>query len=50
MIFIGNVPCPIIYGAVVDSACVLWQESCDGQEGACQLYDTYLFRLVFHGE
>ncbi|XP_037079901.1 solute carrier organic anion transporter family member 74D-like [Pollicipes pollicipes] len=44
----GNVPCPIIYGAVVDSACLLWQTNCD-QQGACRLYDTERFRLLFFG-
>ncbi|KAF0290270.1 Solute carrier organic anion transporter family member 3A1 [Amphibalanus amphitrite] len=44
----GNVPCPIIYGAVVDSACLLWKQNC-GQDGACWLYDTTSFRHLFFG-
>ncbi|ROT78009.1 putative solute carrier organic anion transporter family member 3A1 isoform X2 [Penaeus vannamei] len=44
----GNVPCPIIYGAVVDYACIHWQETCE-EPGACQLYDTDIFRMFFHG-
>ncbi|GAB6028302.1 hypothetical protein CHUAL_002477 [Chamberlinius hualienensis] len=44
----GNVPCPIIYGAVVDSACLIWDEIC-GKRGACKLYDPALFRFFFHG-
>ncbi|XP_054268482.1 solute carrier organic anion transporter family member 74D-like [Macrosteles quadrilineatus] len=44
----GNVPCPIIYGALVDSACLLWDTVC-GKQGACRLYDTKMFRLFFHG-
>jgi hypothetical protein len=44
----GNVPCPIIYGAVVDSACLFWEENC-GKRGACRIYDPVKFRQVFHG-
>ncbi|XP_035208490.1 solute carrier organic anion transporter family member 74D-like [Stegodyphus dumicola] len=44
----GNVPCPIIYGAVVDSACLFWEDNC-GEPGACRLYDPSKFRAVFHG-
>ncbi|UYV60428.1 hypothetical protein LAZ67_1001135 [Cordylochernes scorpioides] len=44
----GNVPCPVIYGAVVDSACLFWEDNC-GERGACRVYDPHKFRLVFHG-
>nr|CAD7408463.1 unnamed protein product [Timema cristinae]CAD7430263.1 unnamed protein product [Timema monikensis] len=45
---IGNVPCPIVYGAVVDSACLVWETTC-GERGACWLYDANVFRMFFHG-
>lgn len=44
----GNVPCPIVYGAVVDSACLVWKMAC-GERGACGLYDSNVFRMFFHG-
>ncbi|XP_011632839.1 solute carrier organic anion transporter family member 3A1-like [Pogonomyrmex barbatus] len=44
----GNVPCPIIYGAVVDSACLVWEYAC-GERGACWLYDSNVFRMFYHG-
>ncbi|CAB3375266.1 Hypothetical predicted protein [Cloeon dipterum] len=44
----GNVPCPIVYGAVVDSACLVWDTAC-GERGACWLYDADVFRVFFHG-
>uniref|UniRef100_T1J381 Solute carrier organic anion transporter family member n=1 Tax=Strigamia maritima TaxID=126957 RepID=T1J381_STRMM len=44
----GNVPCAIIYGAVVDSACSIWEFTC-GQQGACWFYDPSTFRTSFHG-
>lgn len=45
----GNVPCPIIYGAVVDSACLVWDKIC-GAAGACSLYDGDMFRFFFFGK
>uniref|UniRef100_A0A0A9ZGZ8 Solute carrier organic anion transporter family member n=1 Tax=Lygus hesperus TaxID=30085 RepID=A0A0A9ZGZ8_LYGHE len=44
----GNVPCPIIYGAVVDSACLIWEFTC-GKQGSCKLYDETFFRMFYHG-
>lgn len=44
----GNVPCPVIYGAVVDSTCLFWEDNC-GEPGACRLYDPEKFRMMFHG-
>ncbi|XP_076371446.1 solute carrier organic anion transporter family member 74D-like [Tachypleus tridentatus] len=45
----GNVPCPIIYGAVVDSACLFWEKGSCGETGACRIYDPAKFRMYFHG-
>lgn len=45
----GNVPCPIVYGAVVDSACRVWKET-GGEKGACGLYDSGIFRMFYHGK
>uniref|UniRef100_A0A2H8THD5 Solute carrier organic anion transporter family member n=1 Tax=Melanaphis sacchari TaxID=742174 RepID=A0A2H8THD5_9HEMI len=44
----GNVPCPILYGAVVDSACLIWEMTC-GKQGACSLYNSDSFRIFYHG-
>lgn len=44
----GNVPCPIIYGAVIDSTCLVWETIC-GKQGACSLYDPDTFRHFFLG-
>lgn len=46
--YLGNVPCSIIYGAVVDSSCLFWESNCDSI-GACRVYDSVKFRLSFHG-
>ena len=45
----GNVPCPIIYGAVVDYACLVWDTICD-KTGACSLYNGDMFRQFFLGK
>ena len=45
--FAGNLPCPLIYGATVDSACSDWGS---GGYGACHSYDGPSFRYYFHGE
>ena len=46
----GNVPCPVLYGFIVDKACVLWERDCHGNPGHCWVYDSTLFRSLFHGE
>ena len=38
-IFAGNVPGPIIVGAIFDQSCLVWQDNC-GSRGACWIYDS----------
>lgn len=33
---------------MVDSACLVWEYAC-GEQGACWLYDSDIFRTFFHG-
>lgn len=40
---LGAIPGPIIYGKLIDTACIQWQETCDGK-GSCQEYSHW--RLV----
>ena len=41
----GYIPSPILFGNVIDSTCLLWKETCEGEEGGrCLLYDIELFR------
>lgn len=35
---VGSVPGPIVFGAVVDSTCLMWQDEC-GRRGNCWVYD-----------
>jgi hypothetical protein len=45
---IGTIPAPMVFGALIDETCVLWQESCHQDEiGACLVYDNeYMGRYV----
>lgn len=45
--FPGTVPGPVIFGTVIDNACILWQEKCD-EETSCWIYDKFqLSRNMF---
>uniref|UniRef100_A0A4D5RP95 Putative solute carrier organic anion transporter family member 4c1-like protein n=1 Tax=Ixodes scapularis TaxID=6945 RepID=A0A4D5RP95_IXOSC len=41
-------PYPLVYGSLVDSTCVVWEESC-GQQGNCWVYDMRTFNYSLHG-
>ncbi|XP_022104544.1 solute carrier organic anion transporter family member 4A1-like [Acanthaster planci] len=38
---LGSVPGPILFGNVLDTSCLLWQDDC-GSRGACWLYDRQM--------
>ncbi|XP_071489383.1 solute carrier organic anion transporter family member 4A1-like [Diadema antillarum] len=40
----GTIPGPVVFGALIDRVCVLWQDSCDGS--ACLQYDNKQFGLT----
>ena len=42
----GTIPGPILFGALIDNTCRLWQDTC-GMDGACRNYDNlYMSRYV----
>ncbi|XP_002731058.1 solute carrier organic anion transporter family member 4C1-like [Saccoglossus kowalevskii] len=41
---LGSVPGPIVFGAVIDSSCLVWQEQC-GKTGSCWIYDNHMFAV-----
>ncbi|XP_054158013.1 solute carrier organic anion transporter family member 74D-like [Oppia nitens] len=41
------IPYPLIFGAIIDSTCLVWEESC-GKTGNCWLYDIDKFRVYLH--
>ncbi|XP_077990606.1 solute carrier organic anion transporter family member 3A1-like [Glandiceps talaboti] len=42
------IPAPVIFGAAIDSTCVLWNKSCD-RTGACLVYDMIKYKYVYVG-
>lgn len=36
---------PLVFGSLVDSACLVWEEVC-GDRGSCWVYSSDDFRLV----
>eukprot|EP00092_Neocalanus_flemingeri_P037475 GFUD01040807.1.p1 GENE.GFUD01040807.1~~GFUD01040807.1.p1 ORF type:complete len:723 (+),score=131.38 GFUD01040807.1:150-2318(+) len=43
MSLFAMLPSPIIFGAIIDNTCLLWQEEC-GETTNCLLYDTDMLR------
>ncbi|CAN7989036.1 unnamed protein product, partial [Ixodes hexagonus] len=41
------IPYPLVYGAILDSSCLVWEESC-GRRGNCWLYDNDKLRYSLH--
>ncbi|XP_074656444.1 solute carrier organic anion transporter family member 4A1-like [Tubulanus polymorphus] len=46
--FLGSIPGPIVFGALMDNACSVWQSKC-AEKGACWLYDTLQMSLTIFG-
>ncbi|KAJ1164938.1 hypothetical protein NDU88_005370 [Pleurodeles waltl] len=44
---LGSIPSPIYYGALIDTTCLKWETTRCGEPGACRIYDTYAFQLVY---
>merc|ERR1719244_102261 len=45
MSVLAMLPSPIVYGAIIDKSCLLWQQEC-GETTNCLLYDTDALRKV----
>uniref|UniRef100_A0AC35THL6 Kazal-like domain-containing protein n=1 Tax=Rhabditophanes sp. KR3021 TaxID=114890 RepID=A0AC35THL6_9BILA len=45
---IGTLPSPILYGAVIDSACLVWDRTCGDGDGHCSIYDPTKLRVRLH--
>ncbi|XP_028834420.1 solute carrier organic anion transporter family member 5A1-like [Denticeps clupeoides] len=45
---LAYIPTPIYFGAVIDTACMLWQQQCRMQ-GSCWEYDVTSLRFVYFG-
>lgn len=42
------IPYPLIYGALTDASCIVWEDRC-GERGSCWLYDLRKLRFLIHG-
>ena len=42
------IPAPILFGAVVDQTCLIWEEKPCGGKGNCLFYDTDKLRVYLH--
>ncbi|XP_015207630.2 solute carrier organic anion transporter family, member 1D1 isoform X1 [Lepisosteus oculatus] len=46
---LGGIPAPIYFGALIDRTCLKWGSKRCGGRGACRLYDSDAFRVVYLG-
>ncbi|XP_051911316.1 solute carrier organic anion transporter family member 1C1-like [Hippocampus zosterae] len=46
---LGGIPAPIYFGAFIDLTCLKWSVKKCGGRGACRLYDSDMYRVVFLG-
>nr|XP_006633230.2 PREDICTED: solute carrier organic anion transporter family member 1C1-like isoform X1 [Lepisosteus oculatus] len=46
---LAGIPAPIYFGALIDTTCVKWGRKKCGGQGACRLYDTSAYRVVYLG-
>ncbi|KAM7352109.1 organic anion transporting polypeptide 26F isoform 1-T1 [Cochliomyia hominivorax] len=52
---LGTIPAPMIFGTLIDETCILWQETCDEEAGACLVYENsfmsrYMWILALTGK
>ncbi|XP_069819809.1 solute carrier organic anion transporter family member 1A2-like [Dendropsophus ebraccatus] len=46
---LGGIPSPIYYGAAIDTTCIKWGTNSCGGPGACRMYDTDSYRVLYIG-
>ncbi|VIO88077.1 Uncharacterized protein BM_BM4182 [Brugia malayi] len=44
----ASLPSPLIWGAVVDTTCLVWSYTCPEAKGACAIYEPVLLRQRLH--
>ena len=47
--FTGATPFPLLFGLMFDQVCLVWQETCDDEQGSCWIYDNRVLgkRLMY---
>ncbi|KAJ8381911.1 hypothetical protein SKAU_G00026890 [Synaphobranchus kaupii] len=46
---LGGIPAPVYFGALIDSTCLKWGLKKCGGRGACRMYDSDMYRVIFLG-
>ncbi|KAM9705298.1 solute carrier organic anion transporter family member 1C1 [Menidia menidia] len=46
---LGGIPAPVYFGALIDSTCLKWSVKKCGGRGACRIYDSDMYRVIFLG-
>uniref|UniRef100_A0A3P8W4U6 Solute carrier organic anion transporter family member n=1 Tax=Cynoglossus semilaevis TaxID=244447 RepID=A0A3P8W4U6_CYNSE len=46
---LAGIPAPVYFGALIDSTCLKWSFKKCGVRGACRMYDSDMYRLIFLG-
>ncbi|KAJ8269120.1 hypothetical protein COCON_G00117270 [Conger conger] len=46
---LAGIPAPIYFGAIIDTTCLKWGFKRCGGRGACRIYNTTAYRLVYLG-
>ncbi|XP_034444659.1 solute carrier organic anion transporter family member 1C1-like [Hippoglossus hippoglossus] len=46
---LAGIPAPIYFGAVIDTTCLKWGYKLCGGRGACRIYNTAAYRIVYLG-
>ncbi|KAK1166749.1 solute carrier organic anion transporter family member 1C1-like [Acipenser oxyrinchus oxyrinchus] len=46
---LAGIPAPMYFGALIDTTCLKWGNNRCGGRGACRIYDTNAYRIVYLG-
>ncbi|MED6255722.1 hypothetical protein ATANTOWER_013884 [Ataeniobius toweri] len=46
---LAGIPAPIYFGAIIDTTCLKWAYNTCGGRGACRIYNTSSYRIVYLG-
>ncbi|XP_075946064.1 solute carrier organic anion transporter family member 1C1-like [Anarhichas minor] len=46
---LAGIPAPIYFGAIIDTTCLKWGIKMCGGRGACRIYNTSAYRMVYLG-
>ncbi|XP_069551237.1 solute carrier organic anion transporter family member 1C1-like isoform X1 [Brachyistius frenatus] len=46
---LAGIPAPIYFGAIIDTTCLKWGVKTCGGRGACRIYNTSAYRIVYLG-